>query len=63
MEEAGIDVSNPSNQLVYKYELKLEFVPEIDYYSIFYYMNSENTIIGGGGSGAGLRGGDPGHHT
>ncbi len=49
--EAGIDVTAPGNNHVYKYELKLEFEPEIDWYSLFYYMNGNGEIIGGGGSG------------
>lgn len=53
--EAGIDVTAPGNNHVYKYELKLEFEAEIDWGSLYYYMNGNGEIIGGGtsdGSGA-----------
>lgn len=60
MLEAGIDVNDPSNQHLYKYALVLEFVPEIDWLSIMYYMGGDGIPvvtgfgipdIGGGGSG------------
>ena len=41
MIEAGIDVGSPGNHHVYKYELKLEFEAQIDYLSLFYYMNPQ----------------------
>ncbi len=47
IEEAGIDTSDPSNQHVYKYELKLEFEPEIDISSIVAYFNADGTFLGG----------------
>ncbi|MGN1418891.1 MAG: leucine-rich repeat protein [Acutalibacteraceae bacterium] len=49
IEEAGIDTSDPSNNHVFEYELKLEFVPEIDWASLFFYMNADGIILGGGG--------------
>ena len=48
IEEAGISMSGNSH--VYKYELKLEFEPEIDWYSLFYYMGDTGSILGGGGT-------------
>ena len=51
IKEAGIDTSAADNQHVYKYELKLEFQPEIDWLSLFYYMGDTGEILGGGGSG------------
>ncbi len=65
IQEAGIDTTDPSNQHVYKYELKLEFEAEIDVYSIMYYFNGDGKLIlpdwgdGGGssnpsGSGSGI---------
>ncbi|WP_444433061.1 leucine-rich repeat protein [Ruminococcus sp.] len=62
IKEAGIDTSAPENQHVYKYELKLDFDPEIDTSSIISYFNSEGDYLGGyyagdstgsGGSGGG----------
>lgn len=62
IKEAGIDTSTPENQHVYKYELKLDFDPEIDTSSIISYFNSEGDYLGGyyagnstgsGGSGGG----------
>ncbi len=44
--DAGIDTSNPSNSHIFKYELKLEFKPEIDWASLFFYMNVDGDIIG-----------------
>ena len=60
IEEAGIDTSAPENQHVYKYELTLEFKPQVDWYSLFYYMNGNGEIIGGGSSGSGGSGGSGG---
>jgi len=70
MIEAGIDVNDPSNQHKYKYALVLEFVPEIDWLSIMYYMGGNGIPVvtgfggpggggggGGGGSGGGIGGG------
>ncbi len=61
--DAGIDTSNPSNSHVFKYELKLEFEPEIDWASLLFYMNVDGDIIssqspsndntGNGGDGTG----------
>ena len=48
--EAGIDPSAAENNHIYKYELLLEFVPEIDWMSLFYYMGDAGEIFGGGGS-------------
>ena len=45
IEAAGIDTSNPDNQHVYKYELKLEFEPEIDVLSIFTYFNTKGELL------------------
>ena len=47
IKEAGIDTSAPENQHVYKYELKLDFDPEIDTSSIISYFNSEGDYLGG----------------
>ena len=58
--EAGIDVNDPDNQHMYKYELRLEFVPEIDWISFFYYMNGAGQIVGGGSGGGGAGGGGAG---
>jgi hypothetical protein len=51
--DAGIDVDASSNQHVYKYELTLTFVPEIDWLSLTYYMDEEGIILGGSSSGGG----------
>ena len=56
IEQAGIDTSNPDNRHVFKYEVKLEFTPGIDWLSFFYYMNDGGEILGGG-SGSGGAGG------
>ena len=47
IEAAGIDTSDPSNQHVYKYELKLEFVPKVDVLSIVAYFNGDGEYLGG----------------
>lgn len=62
IEEVGIDTSDPSNQHVYRYELKLEFDAEIDYESIYAYWNDDGTYLGGhyGGWGGGGGGGSTG---
>ena len=60
IEEAGIDTSAVDNQHVYKYELKLEFQPEIDWISLFYYMGDTGQILGGGGTGVAPGGGGGG---
>ena len=62
MIEAGIDVSDPDNQHLYKYALVLEFVPEIDWLSIMYYMGGDGipVVTGTGGSGGGGAGGGAG---
>ncbi|MBE5874618.1 MAG: hypothetical protein E7287_09480, partial [Lachnospiraceae bacterium] len=64
---AGIDPNAPGNQHVYKYELRLEFTPEIDWLSIFAFFNGDGTYLGGywsgrgsGGSGNGGNGGNGG---
>ena len=43
--EAGIDVSNPDNHHVYKYELRLEFSPDIDWINFNFYKNLAGEII------------------
>ena len=61
IEEAGIDVSATDNQHVYKYELQLDFEPEIDWESIVAYFDDDGNYLGGyygcnggsGGSGGG----------
>ena len=70
---AGIDVTDPSNQHLYKYALVLEFEPEIDWLSIMYYMGTDGLPVimdligpvppgggGGGGSDSGGGGSGPG---
>ena len=59
IEEAGIDTSDPSNEHVYKYELKLEYEAGIDWLSIAYYMNGFGEFLGGC-SGSGSSGGSSG---
>lgn len=51
IKDAGIDTSAVDNQHIFKYELKLEFQPEIDWLSLFYYMGDSGEILGGGGTG------------
>ncbi len=61
IKEAGIDTTDPSNNHVYKYELKLNFEPEVDIPSIIAYFNSDGKFIGGhssSGSGDTSEGGD-----
>ncbi|MDY4254585.1 MAG: leucine-rich repeat protein [Oscillospiraceae bacterium] len=53
IEEAGIDTDAPENNHVFKYEVTFEFEPEIDWLSIFYYMNGNGDILGGGSGGSG----------
>ncbi len=64
IEDAGIDTTAPGNQNVYKYELKLEFDPELDVSSIITYFNEEGTYLGGyspnGSGGSGGTGGSGG---
>lgn len=50
IEEAGIDTSAVGNQQVYQYELKLEFQPENDWISMFYYIGDTGQVLGGGGT-------------
>lgn len=44
---AGIDPDAPENNHVFKYELQINFTAELDLYSLFYYMNSEDEVVGG----------------
>ena len=60
IEEAGIDTDAPENNHVFKYEVTFEFEPEIDWLSIFYYMNGNGDILGGGGFGSGSGSGSSG---
>ena len=60
MIEAGIDVTDPSNQHLYKYALVLEFVPEIDWLSIAYYWGGSGGAVVTGFSGPNNGGGGPG---
>lgn len=46
--DAGIDISAPENQHVFQYELKVEYVPEIDWFSLLYYMNGNGEVVGPG---------------
>ncbi|MBE6537580.1 MAG: hypothetical protein E7673_06480 [Ruminococcaceae bacterium] len=46
IEAVGIDVSDPANQHVVEYELKIKFKSEIDYASILAYFNSEGICVG-----------------
>ena len=56
--EAGIDTSAADNNHVYKYELHLEFTPEIDWESIAFYWGDGGICLGAGsGSGGGSGGG------
>ena len=50
IQEAGIDVSAADNNHTYKYELHLEFEPEVDWVSIAYYWGESGTIYGGSGT-------------
>ncbi len=45
MLEAGIDVNDPANQHKYKYELVLEFRPEIDMESISFYLGLDGLPV------------------
>jgi len=45
--EAGIDINDPSNQHVFKYELHLGFEAEIDWASIIAYFNTDGKFLGG----------------
>ena len=61
IEDAGIDVDASDNNHVYKYELDLVFVPEVDWLSITYYMDDAGNVTpGGGGSGSGSGSGSGG---
>ena len=62
IEKAGIDTSDPSNKHVYKYELTLEFEPEIDTSSIIAYFNEEGTFLGGYSPDNAPAGGDNGEN-
>lgn len=46
--EAGIDTSAAENNHVYKYELHLEFTPEIDWESIAFYWGDNGICLGSG---------------
>ncbi len=50
IEEAGIDVSSEDNNHTYKYELTIEFEPEVDWVSIAYYWGESGKIYGGSGT-------------
>ncbi len=63
IEAAGIDTSNPDNQHVYKYELKLDFVPGIDTSSIIAYFNGSGIYLGGYSGGKEGESGEPGEPT
>lgn len=41
MVEAGVDVNDPGNQHLYKYELVLEFTPNTELLSLVYYIDQE----------------------
>ena len=49
MVEAGVDVNDPGNQHLYKYELVLEFTPNTELLSLAYYIDQEGDprMIGG----------------
>ena len=47
IEAAGIDTTAPGNGHVYKYELTLEFEPEVDASSIISYFNENGDFLGG----------------
>ena len=49
MVEAGVDVNDPGNQHLYKYELVLEFTPNTELLSLAYYIDQEGgpQIMGG----------------
>ncbi len=61
IEEAGIDMEDPENNHVFKYELNLVFVPEVDWLSISYYMDDFGNIWPGGGNGSGSGSGGGGY--
>ena len=46
--DAGIDITAPGNQHVFKYEMKLEFEADIDWDSIIFYFNDDGKFLGGG---------------
>ena len=46
--DAGIDITAPGNQHVFKYEMKLEFEADIDWESIVFYFNDDGKFLGGG---------------
>ena len=54
--DAGIDVTAPENQHVYKYSIEIQFTPEVDAESILAYFNDFGDFLGcaeGGSSGGG----------
>ena len=51
--DAGIDTSAADNNHIYKYELHLEFEPQIDYESIAFYWGDGICLGAGTGSGTG----------
>ena len=61
IEAAGIDVSDPANQNVYEFEVRLAFLPEPEEYATLHcYINENGEFVGscgGGGAGGGGGGG------
>lgn len=49
--DAGIDVSAPENNQIFKYEVVLTYDPAIDVESLLFYFNSEGECVGGEGTG------------
>ncbi len=43
--EAGIDITAPENQHVVKYEMKIQYSPEVDWESITFYFNADGDYI------------------
>lgn len=43
--DAGIDINAPGNQQVVKYEMKIQFEPEVDWESITFYFNADGDYI------------------
>ncbi|MDR3119806.1 MAG: PKD domain-containing protein, partial [Clostridiales bacterium] len=50
---AGIDVTDPENQFLWKFELVFEFTESEKTFVVPYYVNHTGTIVGGGGGGVG----------
>ena len=51
MIDAGIDVNNPENNHVFKYEAEIQFDAEIDTITISSYFNGNGKFLGGSGGG------------